>query len=136
MTSKTHALGAQHWCNRPLVRETDERRLRSLWRTLLALLLAIAPTAVYLVHRNECIKLSYQVRELQDARTVLIEEEQRLRAERAQLESLAEIERWALRDGGLRHPAAEEVIVVAGDRAASAGWLARAPRPVDGKNLH
>ncbi len=136
MTSETNLGGSAGWRNRPLVRETDGHRVRSLWRTLLAVVVATAPTAVYLVEQNECIKTAYHVAELQDERDRLETELQQLEAEQAELESLAVIERWALRERGMRQPASEEVVVVRDGRDFPPEFLARAPGHVNGGTLN
>jgi hypothetical protein len=113
------------WCNRPLVRETDGRRVRSLWKALLAVVVAIAPTAAYLVQQNQCVKLSYQVADLEVAHEQLVKQELELRAERARLEVLQDIERWALTQRGLNQPASGDVVIVRIDRSRSSALLAR-----------
>jgi hypothetical protein len=136
VTGEPDLTGSRQWRNRSLVRETDEHRLRSLWRTLLGVVIAIAPTAVYLVQQNECVKISYEVSALEEAHELLVKQEQKLTADRTELESLTEIERWASRDRGLRQPPPEEVVVVRGDPAGTPDLLARAPRHANDGALH
>jgi hypothetical protein len=136
VTGEPDLTGSRQWRNRSLVRETDEHRLRSLWRTLLGVVIAIAPTAVYLVQQNECVKISYEVSALEEAHELLVKEEQKLRADRTELESLTEIERWASRERGLRQPTSEEVVVVRADPAETPDLLARAPRHANDGVLH
>lgn len=136
MTGEPDLTDSRQWRNRSLVRETDEHRLRSLWRTLLGVVIAIAPTAVYLVQQNECVKISYEVSALEEAYELLVKEEQKLRADRTELESLTEIERWASRERGLRQPTPEEVVVVRADPAGPPDLLARAPRHANEGALH
>jgi cell division protein FtsL len=49
---------------------------------------------------------------LRQQREQLLEQERRLRMERAARESLEKIEAWALRQRGLVHPSPEHVVVV------------------------
>ena len=86
----------RNWRNRQLAREPDERRNRSLWSLLLWMLVAVAPLAYYLHQQNECLKLNYELGDLRVEREHMAETERRLRAERATLESLEQIERWAI----------------------------------------
>lgn len=136
MTGEPDLSSSRRWRNRSLVRETDEHRLRSLWRTLLGVVIAIAPTAVYLVQQNECVKISYEVSALEEAHEFLVKEEQKLTADRTELESLTEIERWAARERGLHQPTSGEVVVVRVDPAGTPDLLARAPRHANGGALH
>ena len=100
------------WRNRSLVREPDAQQKRSLWHVLLALIVALSPTTFYMVQQNECLKISYELEELRSERERLVREEQRLRIDRASLESLTSIEEWAVHHRGLRRPGSEQVIVV------------------------
>jgi cell division protein FtsL len=100
------------WRNRPLTRERDTRLARWLWGMLLAVVVALAPAAIYLASQNECLKAAYELNELEVERERLIEEERRLRVERAELESPTRIEAWARREPGLTQPDPEQVFVV------------------------
>lgn len=102
----------RRWHNQPLVRERDERRVRGLWLTLLGIVLAIAPIGVHLLQRNECLKLSYAASELRSQQEQLVDLEQRLRFERAALESLSDLEDWAVAEHGLHRPGPEQVVVL------------------------
>jgi hypothetical protein len=124
------------WRNRTLVRETDDYRVRSLWRTLLAVMVALAPTAVYLIEQNECVKISYEVNDLVGEHESLVKQEQELKVEKTRLESLADIERWALRERGLRQPEPEDVVVVRTDPHEPIEFVARIPNEDDDGNLH
>ncbi len=136
MTRESEGHRARGWSNRSLVRETDPYRVRSLWRTLLAVVVALAPTAVFLVEQNECMKISYEVNDLVVAHEALVKQEQELKVEKTQLESLSDIEHWALRERGLRQPEPEDVIVVRPGRSEPVELVARAPRNADGETLH
>jgi hypothetical protein len=124
------------WSNRFLVRETDSRHIRSLWRTLLAVVIALAPTAVYLVEQNECMKISYEVNDLAVAHETLVKEEQELKVSKTQLESLADIEHWALRERGLLQPEPEDVIVVRSGYREPMELVASTPQDAGDETLH
>jgi len=100
------------WRNQPLVRERDEHRTRRLWRTLLAISVAIAPAGAYLLQQHECLELSYALSEVRQEQTQLEELERRLRLEKAGLESLPGIERWAVEQRGLVRLKTGKVVVV------------------------
>ena len=136
MTRGGEGRHARGWSNRSLVRETDDYRVRSLWRALLAVVVALAPTAVYLVEQNECMKISYEVNDLVVTHETLVKQEQELKVEKTQLESLADIERWALRERGLRQPEPEDVIVVRPGRSEPIDLVARAPHVADDETPH
>jgi len=102
----------RRWVNGPIAREVDRDRARRLWGLFAGMLLAATPFAVYLLEKNECLKLSYEVSGLRQQREQLLEQERRLRMERAELESLEAIEAWAATHGGLVHPTPEQTIIV------------------------
>jgi cell division protein FtsL len=102
----------RRWRNHPLVRERDHRRIFWLWSMLAAMVIAALPAGAYLYHQNRCLEVSYEVSAVAEERERLLEEERRLRVERARLESLGGIERWALRERGLVRPDTDDVVVV------------------------
>ena len=108
MQAKTEKL----WRNRPLVRERDERRVRRLWRMLLGIVVAVAPMGFYLIQQNEYLQLTYTTSELRARQQELHELEQALRSQRAALESLSEVERWAKEEHGLCRPDPEQVMIL------------------------
>lgn len=123
-----HGQGAapeRRWRNQPLVREPDHRRIFWLWAMLAAMVIAVLPSGAYLFHQNRCLEVSYQVSALAAEQRRLLEEERRLRFERAALESLEPIERWAREHRGLIRPAAGDVVIVG---SASSEPLATAVR--------
>ena len=89
------------WRNRLLVRERDPHVGRWLGIMLFAALVAVVPGVAYLLQQNECVKMSYDVNRLRTEQDELLEQERRLRAERARLSSLPRIEAWARGKGGL-----------------------------------
>jgi cell division protein FtsL len=102
----------RRWANREIAREVDHERARWLWGVFVAMLLAAAPFAAYLLEQNECLRLSYKASALRQQREQLLEQERRLRMQRASLESLDKIESWAVGRHGLVHPSPEQVVVV------------------------
>ena len=104
----------RHWVNGPVTREVDHDRARWLWGAFAALILAAAPFAAYLLEQNECLKLSYEASALKQHREELMERERRLRMRQAALESLAEIETWAMERRGMVRPTPEQIVVVRG----------------------
>ncbi len=105
------AFSQRQWRNRPVLREIDNHRVRRLWRVVLAIAMALTPWTVYLLQQNERLKIVYEVNALRSELVQLQEVERRLKVERARLESLAPIERWAVRSHGLIRPAADFVFV-------------------------
>ena len=116
---------ASGWSNRPVVLETDGRQVRSHVRTLVVFAVALIPAMAYVVEIGQSRKVAYELTDVQLAYEQLIKAERELTAERARLESLREIESWALSEGGLCEPSPEEVVVVRDDRPREATWLAR-----------
>lgn len=102
----------RRWSNQTVAREVDRDRARWIWGLFAALLLASAPFAAYILEQNECLRLSYQASALREQRELLVEQERRLRMQRAAGQSLDEIEVWAVRHHGLVHPSPEQLIVV------------------------
>jgi len=101
----------QGWTNRPVVLETDEREVRTHLRTLGVFILAIIPAVFYVVATNQARQVSYELTEVQIDYERLVKEERELATERARLESLRDIESWALEQRGLGAPAPEAVVV-------------------------
>ena len=101
----------RRWLNGSVAQEVDRDRARWLWGLFVVVLLGVAPFAAYLLEKNECLRLSYEASDLRQYNEQLIEQERRLRMRRGNLESLSEIERWAIRDG-LIHPSPQQVVVV------------------------
>jgi cell division protein FtsL len=115
------------WRNRAVLREIDDRRVRRLWRVVLAMAVAAAPAAVYLVQQNECLKLRYEVNELREQRERLMQEQRRLSLEQARLESLARVETWAKRKHGMIQPGSANVVVVPAPEPEAGELVASAP---------
>ena len=101
----------QGWTNRPVVLETDEREVRTHLRTLAVFALALVPAVFYVVATNHTRQVSYQTTEAQLAAERLMKEERELATERARLESLREVETWAIEAHGLVSPPPQAVVV-------------------------
>ena len=112
MMRERAAPGLRRWANRSVAREVDRDRARWLWGLFVSMLLGVAPFAVYLLEKNECLRLSYEVSALRQQNDELIEQQRRLRMLRSDLEALTEIETWAIRRHGLIRPAPEQLVVV------------------------
>ncbi len=113
---------APRWRNHAVVRDTDARGTRRLWVLLLSVGLAITPFIAYLVEVREYVQVNRQIDAVRRDQERLREAQHRLRIDRAQRQSLAEVEKRAESDLGLEHPAPGDVIVLKGS--------ASAPRPV------
>jgi cell division protein FtsL len=117
----------QRWRNRTVHREIDARKMRRVWKLILAFVVAVTPTAAYLVQLNESVKLGYQVDRVEDERERLRVAKQRLILERARLESLTRIEDWAVRGHGLVRPGPDSVVMVREPSDGSGSLLAASP---------
>jgi len=78
----------------------------------LAVLCVTAPVLLALWQRGELLRYGYQIEELKDERARLAELERKLLVERANLESLAAVERAAREDLGLVNPPNDHIYVV------------------------
>ena len=115
------------WRNRAVLREIDDRRVRRLGRIVLAMAVAAAPTAVYLVQQNESLEIRYEVNDLRAQRESLLKKERRLTLERARLESLTSIESWAKRKHGMIQPGPGSVVVIPAPQPEAGELVASAP---------
>ena len=104
--------GQRRWANGAVAQEVDRDRARWLWGLFVAMLLGVAPFAAYLLEKNECLRLSYEANTLRRQNDQLIEQERRFRMRRSELESLSQIEFWAVHDRGLVRPAPGQLVVV------------------------
>ena len=106
------ALGALPIDNSQVVREVDPRASRELF-LLAALVAALVGGLVLYAWPNLQLRETARQRELMSReRERLVEENRKLRLERAMLESLGRIEGIATKDLGLRPPAPEDLVVV------------------------
>jgi cell division protein FtsL len=105
-------LGARPIDNSQVVREVDPRSSRELL-LLLALVAALVGGLVLYAWPNLELRETARQRELMSRdRERLLEENRKLRLEKAMLEGLGRIEDIAVRDLGLRPPAPEDLVVV------------------------
>ena len=98
--------------NSQIVRERDPRSSRDRW---LLLVLAAAMVGAFVLYAWPSVKLrqTAQAREqMSRERERLLEENRKLRLEKASLENLRRIESIAVRDLGFQPPAPEQVVVV------------------------
>jgi cell division protein FtsL len=127
-------LGARPIDNSQVVREVDPRTSRELV-LLVGLVAALVAALVLYAWPNLELRETARQRELMSReRERLLEENRKLRLEKAMLEGLGRIEDIAVRELGLRPPAPEDLVVVErpapvpegahlarGDQAAGAG---------------
>jgi len=98
--------------NSQIVRERDPRSSRDRW---LLLVLVAAMVGAFVLYAWPSVKLrqTAQAREqMSRERERLLEENRKLRLEKASLENLRRIELIAVRDLGFQPPAPEQVVVV------------------------
>ena len=121
--------------NSQVVREVDPRSSRDLW-LLVALVAALAGgLGLYAWPTLMMRRTGTAAEQLSRERERLVEENRKLRLEKASLEDLRRVETIATRDLGLAPPAPERLVVVErpavvpeGARLASQGDAAPAPR--------
>lgn len=103
---------ARRWRNNTVHREVDHRRARWVWKVALAVTVALAPFAVYLLQTMSFVQSSYAIEELRLREVRLVEAERRLRVKKAELESLPVVETRASNELRLEQAPASRVIVV------------------------
>lgn len=102
----------RRWRNVPLVRQADPRKARRAMRLLAAVGVALLPLGFYLFAMMEHTETRYALEELRGQHERLLEQERRLRIDRAALASLPDVERRARSELGLVRPAAPDVVVL------------------------
>ncbi len=100
----------RRWRNQ-VVRQQDHHNSRVLWRTLMWMVVALAPGGTWLVQQSECLQVAYELNDLRAEHERLVEEERKRSIEKAGLESWAGVEDWAQRQGFVR-PRPEAVVVL------------------------
>jgi cell division protein FtsL len=88
----------------------DLRDLRFMYLALLTAVLCVAVLFVYLWSRLTVVNTAYEISRAKAARSVLAEQNNRLRIEHLRLKSPERIEGMAARELGLVHPGPEQVI--------------------------
>jgi cell division protein FtsL len=114
--------------NTRVVREVDPRASRELWLMLLLVAGLVGGMVLYAWPRMQGHHLDSETQDNQRVHEQLVEQNRKLRLEKASLESLSLVERIATRDLGLATPAPENVYVI--ERPAApppTTRLARAP---------
>jgi cell division protein FtsL len=102
--------------NSQVVREVDPRSSRDLWTLLMVVAALVAGLVLYAWPTLELRQAAVAKQELARERDRLLEQNRKLRLERAALEDLRRVEAIAGRQLGLRRPPAEQVVVVERDR--------------------
>lgn len=98
--------------NSQVVREVDPRASRDLWTLLMVVTALVAGLVLYAWPNLELRQAATAKEQLSLERERLIEQNRKLKLERAALEDLRRVEAIATRELGLRKPPAEAVTVV------------------------
>jgi cell division protein FtsL len=98
--------------NSQVVREVDPRSSRDLWTLLMVVAALVAGLVLYAWPNLQLRQAATAKEELSRERERLIEQNRKLKLERAALEDLHRVETIATRELGLRRPPAEAVMVV------------------------
>jgi cell division protein FtsL len=122
--------------NSRVVRELDPQASRNLWLLLALVAGLVAGLALYAWPRLQSQRLDDRSAQMQRERERLLEENRKLRLERASLENLERIQAIATRDLGLKSPEPDRIYVAVkpvapppdGTRLVSAPERAEAPR--------
>lgn len=113
--------------NSQVVREVDPRSNRDLWALVVVVACLVAGLALYAWPHLELRRAGMAAQAMDRERERLVEENRKLRLEKASLEELRRIESIAGRDLGLATPPADKVVVVERPPAPpEGGRLARA----------
>ena len=107
--------------NSQVVREVDPRSSRDLWWLLLLVMTLVGGLALYAWPHLKIRETSRAQDRMSRERERLLEENRKLRLEKASLENLRRIETIATRDLGLQSPPASKVIVIERARPPVAG---------------
>ena len=98
--------------NSHVVRERDPRTSRDLWTLVMVAAALVAGLVLYAWPNLQLRQAATAKEELSRERDRLLEQNRKLRLEKAALEDLRRVETIAVRELGLRRPPAEAVIVV------------------------
>lgn len=119
--------------NSKVVREVDPRSNRDLWALVVVVACLVAGLALYAWPHLELRRAGVEAQVMDRERERLVEENRKLRLEKASLEELRRIESIAGRELGLERPLADKVVVVERPPATpDAGLLARAQETAAG----
>ena len=122
--------------NSQAVREMDPRSSRDLWLLVLLGAALVGGLVLYAWPSLEIRQTAFAREQMSKQRERLLEENRKLRLEKAALEDLHRIETIARRDLGLLTPPPEKVVVVEKPRELPAGGqlASGAPRGAAGRN--
>ena len=107
--------------NSQVVREVDPRSSRDLFWLLALVGVLVGGLTLYAWPHFQLRQTSYATEQMAREKERLIEENRKLRLEKATLEDLRRVETIAVRDLGLREPAPEQVVVVESPKSLPAG---------------
>jgi cell division protein FtsL len=107
--------------NSQVVREVDPRASRDLWGLAVLVLTLVGGLVLYAWPHLQIRETSRAQDRMSRQRERLLEENRKLRLEKASLENLRRVETIASRDLGLQSPAATRVIVVERPRLPAPG---------------
>jgi cell division protein FtsL len=107
--------------NSQVVREHDPRASRDLWWLLVLVMTLVAGLVLYAWPHLEIRETSRAQERMSRERERLLEENRKLRLEKASLQNLRRVEAIATRELGLQSPAAQQVVVVERPRVAAPG---------------
>jgi len=107
--------------NSQVVREVDPRASRDLWWLLLLVMTLVGGLVLYAWPHLEIRQTARAQERMSRERERLLEENRKLRLEKASLENLRRVETIATRELGLQPPRAERVVVVERPRAPAPG---------------
>ena len=121
--------------NSRVVREVDPRSSRDLWSLLLLVGALVCALVLYAWPHMQLRQIGIATEHMNRERERLVEENRKLRLEKATLESLRRVEAIAARDLGLQAPPPERVIVVERPPSVPPGaHLASGPLPPAERN--
>ncbi len=103
--------------NSQVVREVDPRSSRELWGLLVLVGVLVSGLVLYAWPHMALRETGRATEQMYRERDRLVEENRKLRLEKASLENLRRVETIATRDLGLAAPAPEKVVVVEKPRA-------------------
>lgn len=115
--------------NSHVVREVDPRSNRDLWWLVVVVAALVTGLVLYAWPHLELRRTGIATQEMYRERERLIEENRKLRLEKASLENLKRVESIATRELGLAAPKADQVIVVEKPPASPEGPQLASRRP-------
>ena len=107
--------------NSQIVREVDPRSSRDLWLLLVLVATLAGGMVFYAWPHFELRQTALAKQRMERTKERLLEQNRKLRLEKATLESLSRIETLAVRDLGLRAPMAEQLVIVEKPKAVPEG---------------